>query len=274
MEGLVLPPQKSRGQVTLRSRLEWAKKPVETQSAHLDLTGYFDGRFPRDRDVWKKNVPAELLKFLSSECLEGIPQPIEVFFDCHLSIAFAAGSRLNPKCGLSLVPTQKSMARQNEPWERPLSFDMNVNWSVGVEQLSESAEIVLAISVTHDIRQNVMSFAASAGIGELPFVEMMPLTGLGHLAIRDARHAWSLGTTFSSALKPNLPKSCRKVHLFYSGPAALAFILGANSGGLPSFQLYEHDFEGETFADRYYPTLTLPLQATQDSQDSYLSEAS
>jgi hypothetical protein len=273
-EGLVLPQQKSRGQITLRSRLEWAKKPLETQSAHLDLTGYFDGRFPRNRDVWNKIVPAELFRFLSPKCLEGIPQPIEIFFDCHLSVAFAAGSRLNPKCGLSLVPTQKSMARQSEPWERPPSFDINAHWNVGVQQFFESKDIVLAISVTHDVRQQVMAFAASAGLGDLPYIEMMPSTGLGQLAIRDARHAWSLGSTFSSALKSRLPKSCRQVHLFYSGPAALAFILGANSGGLPSFQLYEHDFEGKTFADHYYPTLTLPLQANQDSQNSYMSEAS
>ena len=58
-----------------------------------------------------------------------------------------------------------------------------------------------------------------------------------------------------------LPKACQRVHLFYAGPAALAFILGSNSGGLPSLQLYEHDFDGMIVDDHYYPTLTLPLGA-------------
>jgi SMODS-associated and fused to various effectors sensor domain len=260
-EGLVLPPPKSRGQITLRSRLEWAKKPLETQSAHLDLTTYFDGRFPRHRDIWSKTIPDEVRRFLSFEQLGGLPQPIEMFFDCHLSIAFAAGSSLSPKYGLSLIPVQKIMGRGYESWECPSSLDVNTDWRVEPQTLTESADILLAISVTHDVRKQVAAFVASAGLDHLPILEMMPSTGVGPLAIRNATHAFSLGAAFRAALQSNLPSSCQRVHLFYSGPAALAFILGANSGGLPALQLYEHDFEGMTLADRYYPTLTLPLRA-------------
>jgi SMODS-associated and fused to various effectors sensor domain len=259
-EGLVLP-SKSRAQVTLRSCLEWAKKPLETQSAHLDLTAYFDGRFPLEGDTWSKIVPDELRRFLSSERLGGLSQPIEVFFDCHLSIAFAAGSILSPKCGISLIPVQKTMGRGYEPWECPTSLDVNTGWSIEPETLAESPEIFLAVSVTHDVRKQVAAFIASMEMGHLPTIAMTLSNGPSPLAIRDASHAWSLGGAFRTALQSMLPKTCRRVHLFYAGPAALAFILGANTGGLPSLQLYEHDFEGTVVVDHYYPTLTLPLRA-------------
>ena len=258
-EGLVRPPPKSRGQVTLRSRSEWAKKPLETQSAHLDLTAHFDRRFAFDSDTWSKTVPDELRGFLSSERLGGLPQPIELFFDCHLSIAFAAGSILNPKCGLSLVPVQKTMGRGYEPWDCPTSLDVNTGWSIEPETLTESTDILLAVSVTHDVRKQVAAFAKSVGMDHLPTIEMRPSNGSGPLAVRDAIHAWNLGGAFRAALQSRLPKTCQRVHLFYAGPAALAFILGANSGGLPCLQIYEHDFEGMVVPNHYYQTLTLPL---------------
>ena len=200
-EGLILPAPELRGQVTLRSRLEWAKKPLETQSAHLDLTAYFDGRFPRHRDTWSKTVPDELKRFLSFEQLGGLPQPIEVSFDCHLSIAFAAGSRLSQKCGLSMIPIQKIMGRGYEAWECPSSFDMNSHWSIEPQTHTESTEAVLAISVTHDVRNHVTAYVASAGMGQLPIIEMTPSTGLGPVAIRDATHAWTMGATFGTTFR-------------------------------------------------------------------------
>ena len=263
VEGLVVGPPAGRAQITLKSRLEWATKPLETQSAHLDLTGLFGGRFPRDEAVWSTDLPARLVDFLSENTLGSLIQPIEVFFDCHLSIAFAAGSLLNPKSGLQLVPVQKTLGRGFEAWECPPSISGDASWIVDRAyegQHAEEAEVVVMVSVTHEVDREAEAYLTSAGLDSLPRLRVRPSDAIGPLAVRDAAHGWSLAMTIAPAVRAHLPRRCRRIHLFYSGPAALAFLIAANSGGLPPIQVYEHDFEGMTIADHYYPTLELPLR--------------
>ena len=42
-----------------------------------------------------------------NENLSNLPQPIHLFFDCHLSIAFLAGHLISPKHRIQIIPTQK-----------------------------------------------------------------------------------------------------------------------------------------------------------------------
>lgn len=256
-EGLFVTPDSPRGQITLRSRAQWVTKPLETQSAHLDLCRLFGERFPQRDEVWTEEVPAELRGFLTPDRLGHLPQPIELFFDCHLSIAFAAGSLLNPKCGLCLAPVQKVAGRGFEVWDCPTEVRKGL-WG-SVDPLPQAEEVVVAVSVTHDVRDHVAKYMALADLHGLPLLQLTPLYGVGPLAVADTCQAWSLGTEFSALLRAALPEGCRQVHLFYAGPAALAFIIGGTLGGLPAIQLYEHDFEGGTKHELYYPSLLLPL---------------
>ena len=263
-EGFFVAPVSRRGQVTLRSRPQWARKPLETQSAHLDLCPLFAERFPRHKDVWNQEVPTELRGFITPERLGDLPQPIELFFDCHLSIAFAAGSLLSAKSGLRLAPVQKVTGRGYQVWDCPPEALRGL-WAP-VEPLPPAAEVIVALSITHDLRVQVAEYAVHAGLNEFPLLTLTPLSSVGPLAVADAGQAWSLGTEFPALLRAALPKECRQIHLFYAGPAALAFIIGAHLGGLPPIQLYEYDFEGGTKQERYFPSLALPLPVANDAR--------
>ena len=67
-----------------------------------------------------------------------------------------------------------------------------------------------------------------------------------------------MGYEVQRVLREVLPVNCNKVHLFFAGPAALSYILGnALRYVALSVQLYEHDFEGGTVEQRYYPSICL-----------------
>lgn len=77
--------------------------------------------------------------------------------------------------------------------------------------------------------------------------------------VEDEAFYWQLGERLGIHLRETLPAGCRKVHLFFSVPAALAFILGDSLRNVvPEIQLYEHDFEGRNIERRYYPSVKLP----------------
>jgi hypothetical protein len=67
-----------------------------------------------------------------------------------------------------------------------------------------------------------------------------------------------MGYELQRSLRELLPSSCERMHLFFSGPAALAYILGNTLRYIvPSVQLYEHDFEGGNAEHRYSPSISL-----------------
>lgn len=194
-----------------------------------------------------------------SEGLSDMPQPIHLFFDCHLSIAFFAGAMISPSHKVQVIPTQKK-GGDYALWE-PTTLDINDDlWEF--HTIGEiDRKLILGISVTHPIQNHLQSYLETKGLSDLPQILVCPTGGIGPNAISDGNQAWQFGFQLAKQLREMLPYTCCTMHLFYAGPVALGYILGHTLRHItPFIQLYEHDFEGLRGKQRFYPSLCIPYK--------------
>ena len=261
-EKLVIPSPARYSEISICSYLQQTRRPRDIQSAHLDVSTLFKGRFPRYRSVWSDEVPLRIDSFLNSTNVKNLPQPIHLFFDCHLSIAFFVGHLLDPKYGIRVIPAQKTRTSGYEFWREPVVSKKKL-WQFK-KQGKIDKEVIIGISVTNPIANHLINYVKTAKLKKLPIILFQPTHGVGPKAIIDGIHAWQLGFNLQTLLRNIIPSSCQKIHFFYSGPVALAYILGNTLRFIAnSVQLYEHDFEGTLRKDRYYPSIKLPMKSNK-----------
>ena len=256
-EKLMAPPPTEHSEISIQSFSQFARRPHDLQSAHLDLRPCFHERFPKTDASWQKEIPERVAAFMLDEKLMEVPQPIHLFFDCHLSIAFFAGHLISPKHRIQVIPTQKSGSTY-EPWEPNGSEPAPNLWTCqSVREID--TEVLLGISVTHDIQEHLHTTLVEEGLSDVPRILVCPTGGVGRTAVSGGAHAWHLGVQLEKWLRERLPQTCQTIHLFFAGPVALGYILGHTLQYItPCIQLYEHDFEGVRGGQRYYPSLRLP----------------
>ena len=254
-EKLIVLPSTEHSEISIRSFSELARPQHDSQASYLDLCHFFDGRFPKDDSYWEKEIPERISAFMLNENLVNVPQPIHIFFDCHLSIAFLAGSMSSPKHRVQIIPTQKG-----ELWEQNAIDTDTSLWDLqNVGEIGE--EWVLGISVTHQVQKEMEPYLEVQGLSDLPQILVQPIGGTDPKAVPDGNHAWLLGYQLAKQLREILCNECRKIHIFFAVPVALGYILGHTLRHVvPSIQLYEHDFEGQRYKHRYYPSLRIPYQ--------------
>ena len=258
-EKLIAPLSTEHSEMSIQNFSQFARRPRDLQAAHLDLRRFFDGRFPKDDSYWKKEIPEQISAFMLNEELIDLSQPIHFFFDCHLSIAFLAGSMISPKHGISLIPTQKNGSNFTL-WEPNTTQTDTPLWKFETSgEIGE--ELVLGISVTHQVQKETELYLKVQDLSELPRILVCPIGGIGPKAVSDGDYAWQLGYQLAKQLREMLPNTCRKIHLFFAVPVALAYILGHTLRHITQvIQLYEHDFEGHRHQYRYFPSLLAPYQ--------------
>lgn len=255
-EKLKIPLTTKHSEISIQSFSQFARRPGDLQAAHLDLRQFFDGRFPKDNSYWETKIPEQISAFMLNEKLIDLPQPIHFFFDCHLSIAFLAGSIISPRHSIEIIPTQRSGCDYTL-WG-PNSADTDIPlWDIQtVGEIDE--ELILGISVTHQVQKEMEPYLETQGLSDLPRILVCPIGGIGPKAISGGDHAWQLGYQLAEQLSEILPYTCSKIHLFFAGPVALGYILGHTLRNLmPIIQMYEFDieFERQQRGQRYYPSL-------------------
>ncbi len=259
-EKLIMPASSEHSEISIQSFAQYAQRPHDLQAGHLDLCHMFDGRFAQKPSYWKKEIPEGIVSFLLNEDLQELPPPIHFFFDCHLSIAFFAGHLISPKHRLEIAPTQMRGSAY-EVWLRPSGASEQESWNMELLGTIDK-EVVVDVSVTHCIREDVDMFLEEREMEDLPRILLWPTSGLGANAIHDGDHAWWLGVEAMAKLRQTIPASCQTMHFFYAGPVALAYILGHTLRYVTrTTQLYEYDFEGGTYASRYYPSISIPINS-------------
>ena len=258
-EKLIVPKSSNHSEISIQSFAQFARRPHDLQAAHLDLRQFFDRRLPKDNSYWKQEIPEQISAFLLNEGLSDLPQPIHFFFDCHLSIAFFAGSMISPKHRIQIIPTQKG-GSDYMLWTQHASRTNDDPWDY--KTVGEiDTELILGISVTHQIQNQLQSYLEAENLSDLPQVWVHPIGGVGPNAISGGDQAWQLGFQLAKQLREMLPNTCCKIHLFFAGPVALGYILGHTLRHItPVIQLYEYDFEGQSGKQRYYPSLRIPYQ--------------
>lgn len=256
-EKLIAPSATEHSEFSIQSFAQFARRPTDLQVAHLDLLPLFDRRFPIADAYWKKEIPEEISAFMLDEKLMDVPQPIHLFFDCHLSIAFFAGHLVSPKHRIQIIPTQKNRSDYTL-WEQSTpDTDTDLWMFQTIGKIDE--EVILEISVTHDIQKQLRSYLLTQGYSELPHIRVAPIDGVGSHAVSGGPHAWQLGYQLATQLSERIPETCQTVHFFFAAPVALAYILGHTLRHItPNIQLYEYDFEGQRGDLTYYPSLRIP----------------
>lgn len=253
-EKLIAPMSEKYSEISIQSFTQYARRPSDLQAAHLDLREYFDRRLTKDDSYWKKAIPEQISTFLLNEDLGNLPQPIHLFFDCHLSMAFLAGHLISPKHRIEIIPTQK-LGSEYALWSLNARGSHDQLWEFKSSR-PIGREVVLGISVTHDVRNRLNSYLEVEDLHHLPQILVYPSQGVNHSAVSGGNHAWQLGSQLAKQLREMLPATCHTIHLFYAGPVALAYILGHKLRYVTeSVQLYELDFEGQSGEKRYYPSL-------------------
>ena len=260
-EQLMAPPATEHSEISIQSFSQFARRPHDLLAAHLDLRPFFDERFPKEDSYWNKEIPEQISAFMLDEKLMELPQPIHIFFDCHLSMAFLSGHLISPKHGIQIIPTQKSSSTY-ELWEPNASGTETDLWTF--QTVGEiDKELILGISVTHQIHHHLKSYIAAEGLSEVPqiLVCLTGETGTALSVVSGGGQAWQLGYQLEKRLREMRVHTCRKIHLFFSGPVALGYILGHTLRHITRcVQLYEYDFEGQRGDQRYYPSLRIPYQ--------------
>ena len=255
-EKLMAPRATKHSEISIQSFAQFARRPTDLQVARLNLLPLFDRRFPIRDTYWKKEIPEKIAAFMLDEKLMDVLQPIHLFFDCHLSIAFFAGHLVSPKHRIQIVPTQKN-GSDYTLWEQSAP-DTNADlWRFQTFGKIDE-EVILEISVTHHIQKQMQTYLSAEGYSELPQIRVAPIDGIGPTVVSGGIHAWQLGYQLAEQLREILPETCQTIHLFFSGPVALAYILGHTLRHItPNIQLYEYDFEGQRGGRTYYPSLRI-----------------
>ena len=257
-EKLIATPSRKQSEISIQSFAQFARRPTDLQFARLDLLPLFDKRFPIMDAYWKKEIPEKISAFMLDEKLMDVPQPIHLFFDCHLSIAFFAGHLVSPKHRIQIIPTQKN-GSDYTLWEQSApDTDTNLWGFQTVGKIDE--EVILEISVTHHIQKQLQSYLLTQGPSELPHIHVAPIGGVGSHAVSGGTHAWQLGNQLAEQLREMIPETCQTIHFFFAGPVALAYVLGHTLRHITpqiQFQLYEYDFEGQRGYRKYYPSLRI-----------------
>lgn len=255
-EKLIAPRTTEHSEISIQSFVEFARRPTDLQVDRLDLLPLFDRRFPITDAHWKKVIHEKISAFMLNPKLMDAPQPIHLFFDCHLSIAFFAGHLVSPKHRIQIIPTQKN-GSDYTLWEQSAPDTDTDLWLLQtVGKIDE--DVILEISVTHDIQKQLQSYLLTQGYNELPQIRVAPIEGVGPTVVAGGTHAWQLGYQLAAELSERIPETCQTIHLFFAGPVALAYVLGHTLRHItPNIQLYEYDFEGQRGPRTYYPSLRI-----------------
>jgi hypothetical protein len=128
------------------------------------------------------------------------------------------------------------------------------------EELNPSgADIVVAVSLTHDVMPAVRGYAVGVP-GVRAILDARLSSGPGARSVVSGRHAFDLAEALTGQIKAIREASTTRghVHLFMAAPGAFSFFLGQRQTAIGPLTLYEYDFEGDR-AGSYQPSLSVPV---------------
>jgi hypothetical protein len=224
----------------------------------LDLVASFDERLIRDQRSWTADLYPSLRSFLLDAAKK--TDRLRLALDTHATLAFAAGSVLNVKCGREVELEQRTGDRRI--WKAGDS-EPAPSWATWVFEhqalnLNGDGQIV-AVSLTHDIAADVRSYLSAAMPNAARLLIARPSTGISGRCVVSGQHALSLAEALSQQIAAEQSAGRLHIHLFIAGPNTFTFYLGQQQPRLGQITLYEFDFEG-LHGNSYMPSISLPIK--------------
>ena len=249
--------------IGIRSFWKYAEHLEDETDATLCLLRHFNGRYPKATDAWDAVITPEVAAFLRRHAKPS--RPCHIRLQTHGTIAFLAGWELNPKSGVSIAPVQDSIKGRHVWRLEALSFESEeqyTTWEVVNTQLesSDGQDTILAISVTHDIEQDVLTYAKQ-NLKSAGHLIHCRLPRLGSTLVINGTHAQMLAEHLLAAVRRLSRSSSGDLHVFFAAPNGLMFFVGRLAHGLGRIVLYEFDFEARTVG-AYRRSLRIPPEAS------------
>jgi hypothetical protein len=244
------PPAKRLG---IRTYMRYAEQMADETDDMCCLVEHFDGRAIRKSSLWEERVRPALEAFLARGAADAAA--VDLHLATHPSLAFAAGWQFDLKAHVDVAPVQG-----REVWRPDLHAPRTGDlWQECVpERVGDAPDVVLAISVTHDVRADVERYLQDCLPEAGTFLHLVLRDQPGQGSVRDGTHAFRLAEAAMAAVLPHIGRGSARgqVHLFAAAPNGLMFFLGRMARRLGRVQLYEHDWEGHE-AEAYVPSLRL-----------------
>jgi hypothetical protein len=255
----------------IRSFLHWAEFLEDETDDLLDLLPYFDNRQIRNNTLWKNNIVPSLQNFLNKHIRDKRHRIL--YLDTHTSIAFTVGYILDTKCGLDISIMQRTSSGKELWILKPSSAPISDNyWNINKINLSDSSNIAIAISVTHniskDVEMHVKKYLPEVGYLLNFIISPKPST----ISIADGSHELNITLDLVHLIKEYITASDfdRVAHIFISAPNSFSFLLGRFGRNFGKHIIYEFNFdnnESDKYKPPYYPSIEFPISDISINND-------
>lgn len=230
--------------IGIRSFWKFAEYMEDEVDDLLSLNHYFQYRHILSKELWQEKVFPEVKAFIAK--YKEPAKPVHLLLDTHGGIAFAAGYFSESKGRTQLIPVQCEVGRIRELWA-PVGSDAGQGWSKEIKEIREGgAEIAVAISVTHDVLDDVLEYVSRnlPEVGEVLSFRVNP--NPGRSSVTGGDHAYHLAEILAQNLyKVKKAKQPAQFHLFIAAPNGFQFYLGAFANLFGNCTVYEYDFEAK-----------------------------
>lgn len=227
----------------------------------LDLLSSFHGRDLKDGLDWDDDIASPVIEFLDKHLSPG--SCVRLWLPAHYTIAAVAGFCLDARSGVHVVIRQAGIYGMSD-WGVPRPGE-KCSETPCFQQCDEDIvkdgpDLAVAISAANDIAEDVRVYIENSGVS-IQALRSISLTSCGSEAISGPESAVCTVEGIIQSIR-NFKKKRRcsgKIHMFYSVPAFMVFMLGQKLRTLGMVQLYEHDLESGV-ASAYKPSLIFPLK--------------
>lgn len=250
-----------RTPVGVRSFARWAEWMEDETADMVCLVRYFGNRVINAPDLWSTAVYPEVEAF-AERLIQGRESYL-LYLDAHTTVAFIAGYCLDPKCGIEVTPVQAG-PQGRTPWVPDCEARSSGSLYVPSGPLPVSRgdrELLVALSVTHDIRRQAEAYAGR----QVPTAAILHLVAApqpSSSAVRDGTHAWQLAQEAVQQIRSVIADvDAERVHLLAAAPNGLMFFLGRMGRSLGPLTIHEYDFHTMRFG-AYRPALSFPVETT------------
>ncbi len=254
------------GTIGVRSYLRFAERLEEETEEFICAAEHFDARNPRDALSWCRAAQKIITFFRDPDRRSRLRlKEHAILLECHGSLAVLSGYELSRNSGCLSYPMQKPGRELWKP-EAPINMKGLATWSQKVFiRDKDGPDIAVAVSVTHDIAQDVEDYLNQRATDSMHLLlDMRPTTGIGPASVQGPGHAMKLAAEFVESIRKARPKPTAAVHLFVSAPNSLLFFVGQFREALGRIVLYEYDF-GYDRHGTYESSITLPFNLMKES---------
>lgn len=230
---------------------------LEDDALVLNLLPYFHGRQTIAEVEWNRDLLPPLSAFLVEHVRAG--GRYDIHLDTHLSVSFAAGYLLD-KSGAIVTPIQRLPTGGSLRWSSSGANVVGPFWEEPrTVKVGEGPEVALAVEVTHEVAEDVATYAKRElpGVGQI--VVLTVAGGPSRTSVRDGDHVHALAAEIVSKVQPHRRAEDRAhpMHVFAAAPGALMFLVGRGSAPWGPTIAYEYDFDSRA-PGAYSPAFHLP----------------